>query len=260
MERRNMAGTASIRAKHEDGATGDILDGHAAVFNITQEIWEGFLERFDPGSFTQTIKEDDILGLYNHNNLFVLGRTGAGTLEVSEDKKGLRFVNDVPDTTFGRDLVVSVERKDVAGASIGFISVDEIWAKQDGAQLRTIQTAKLFDLGPTPSPAFPDTDVDARSMGLDASRMLVAANTPPEIRQALEQRLGFAQLEEQVGEELQASGQQLRTMMDELLQAHAAKLPDLVANRVAAVLEERRQEQLEAVARQIQHKVNTAIG
>ena len=62
-----------------DGDKPPVLEGYAAVFNketqIGGDMW-GWREQIAPGAFAQSIGEDDIRGLFNHNSDFVLGRNG----------------------------------------------------------------------------------------------------------------------------------------------------------------------------------------
>jgi HK97 family phage prohead protease len=97
------------------------LVGHAAIFNSPSQDLGGFTEIVKPGAFTRTLKTDrDPLALVQHMPQLVLGRRSAGTLKLTEDARGLAFEIDVPDTTTARDLLVSVERGDVRGASFAF--------------------------------------------------------------------------------------------------------------------------------------------
>jgi uncharacterized protein len=50
----------------------------------------------------------------------VLARTRSGTLRLAEDSKGLAFDLDVPNTSFGRDVLELAERGDIGGASFAF--------------------------------------------------------------------------------------------------------------------------------------------
>ena len=51
-----------------------VIAGHAAVFN--QEADLGFFrEKIMPGAFAQSIVDDDVRALFNHNPDFVLGRS-----------------------------------------------------------------------------------------------------------------------------------------------------------------------------------------
>jgi HK97 family phage prohead protease len=74
----------------------------------------------------------------------------------------------LPDTQIGRDLMVSVERGDVSGASFGFTipnpNVDQGWEELGGQSIRTIKRARLFDVGPVTFPAYGQTDVARRSL------------------------------------------------------------------------------------------------
>lgn len=50
----------------------------------------------------------------------VLGRTSAGTVSLRETNHGLEVEGDFPDTSYARDLVTLMERKDVTQMSFGF--------------------------------------------------------------------------------------------------------------------------------------------
>lgn len=152
-------------AKGEDGE--DYVEGHGAVFNSKSENLGGFREIIKPGAFDDVLK-DDVRALFNHDSNKILGRTKAGTLELSVDEKGLFYRYKSPNTSYARDLIESLNRGDVDQSSFGF-SVDRYgqdWAEdEDGNLTRTISKVKrLYDVSPVTFPAYPDTDVAKRSL------------------------------------------------------------------------------------------------
>jgi hypothetical protein len=142
--------------------------GHAAVFNQETDIGGWFREMILPGAFTESIGQDDVRALFNHNPDYIMGRNKSGTLTLTEDEKGLRVEIDPPDTQFARDLAVSIERGDISQMSFGFEieSSDDIeWQRgQKGMlDLRKIKRAKLWDVSPVTFPAYEGTDIAMRS-------------------------------------------------------------------------------------------------
>ena len=144
--------------------------GHAAVFDeLSEELW-GFREKIQAGAFSDAIKEDDVRALINHDPQFVLGRSSAGTLTMSEDDKGLRVVIDPHTTTFAADLMVSMQRGDIDQMSFGFQVVDERWETKDKENIRILEKVRLFDVSVVTFPAYPQTDVGLRmwqEVGID---------------------------------------------------------------------------------------------
>lgn len=157
-----------IRAEG-DGMT---FQGYAAVFNSDSEDLGGFRERIQPGAFTRTLKRDRNIRMFlNHNTDTLLATTGAGTLRLSEDEKGLAVSADLPDTTAGRDLATLLRRGDVNSMSFGFQVVKDEWA-QDDTQ-RTLREVRLFEVSPiTGWPAYPATTAAVRSLTDVAARLL----------------------------------------------------------------------------------------
>ncbi len=147
-----------------------VIEGHAAVFNTLSLPMFGFVESIRPGAFTDTISEDDVRALFNHDINIVLGRNMAKTLELSEDDKGLRYVITPPDTSAARDLVKSLERGDVSQSSFSFGTLDDKWTTVDGQEQREIIKAKLFDVGPVTFPQYPQADSGVASRGHDSAR------------------------------------------------------------------------------------------
>ena len=132
----------------DDSLDGKIV-GHASVFDSWSETLGGifpFKEIVRKGTFTETIKLDDIRALFNHDPNFVLGRNKAGTLELEEDEIGLRVVITPPDTSWANDLIKNLRRGDISQMSIGFIVLEDTWGTQDGIDIREIKKVQLFDL------------------------------------------------------------------------------------------------------------------
>lgn len=150
----------------DDSLDGKIV-GHASVFDSWSETLGGifpFKEIVRKGTFTETIKLDDIRALFNHDPNFVLGRNKAGTLELEEDEIGLRVVITPPDTSWANDLIKNLRRGDISQMSIGFIVLEDIWGTQDGIDIREIKKVQLFDVSIVTYPAYTQTDVGVRAM------------------------------------------------------------------------------------------------
>lgn len=80
-----------------------------------------FREQIAPGAFTRAIDEgQDVALLINHDPNLVLGRTSAGTAQLEQTERGLKVNADFPDTSYARDLVTLLERRDVSQMSFGF--------------------------------------------------------------------------------------------------------------------------------------------
>jgi len=156
-----------------------VIRGYAALFNSDSHDLGGFVERIAPGAFDEVMKRGtDVVGLYNHEQMFLLGRESAGTLRLSVDERGLRYEIDPPESR--ADVVESIERGDVRGSSFAFRvkGAGEKWSRmQDGRQLREITSFDgLFDVGPVMRPAYPATEsfVSRRALEM-ASRSVYSA-------------------------------------------------------------------------------------
>lgn len=153
------------------------LVGYAAVFDKASRDLGGFVEFVRPGAFKRSLAEGaDVIALVAHDTRMILGRTGAGTLSLSEDGKGLAFDVELPPTSAARDLLVSVERGDIAGASFAFTvpkGGDRWTFTKDGPAQRELLDVDLLDVTVTPMPAYTDTSVARRS--LDAARPSLSA-------------------------------------------------------------------------------------
>ncbi len=163
-------------------AKGSKVSGHAAVFNQLSEDLGGFREKISPGAFADSIKDGDIRALWNHDPNFVLGRTKAGTLSLSEDDIGLATQYDFPDTSIARDLLKSIERGDVDQQSFGFMVLPDgaKWRLEDGGLTRILTKVELFDVSPVTFPAYPQTDVGVRAeLRNIATEKLKELSVPP---------------------------------------------------------------------------------
>jgi len=162
------------------------LVGYAAVFNRESKDLGQFTESIRPGAFSRSLETpSDILALYDHDQRSVLGRVGAGTVDLNEDDHGLYFEIDLPPTTIGKDLGVLVERGDVHGASFAFTVPEggEQWRTVNGKPHRELLDVTLHEVTITSNPAYVDTEVSKRF-----SNRLVA----PLFSESLDERMRLA--------------------------------------------------------------------
>lgn len=142
------------------------VGGHAAVFNSESTDLGGFVEIIRPGAFAESLRRGrNIRALYHHNDLSLLGTTQAGTLRLREDDTGLAFEVDLPDTSYGNDVGVLVERGDIAGCSFGFRVAEggDRWEQRGNRLIRELVEVDLVEVTLTHDPAYADTTVAMRS-------------------------------------------------------------------------------------------------
>lgn len=149
------------------------IRGYAAVF-YDPEIpgteytpFEGFAERISATAFDRALREqDDVRALVNHDANLLLGRSASGTLALSTDRTGLRYVVDPPDTQVGRDVLTSIKRGDMTGSSFAFLVDQQVWREMpDGLIVREIESVRLFDVSPVTFPAYEASSTTVRTWG-----------------------------------------------------------------------------------------------
>lgn len=151
------------------------ISGYAVKWEMKSHAL-GFLKRFKEqftrGAFADSLTVDDQLALWSHDTTKVLGRTKNGTLRLFEDDVGLRFELDLPNSTLGNDAYETIKRGDVDGVSFGFRMIKQAWDENDTENIvRTISKAKLVEISPVAFPAYPDSQVSARSQDPYAQHM-----------------------------------------------------------------------------------------
>jgi hypothetical protein len=152
-----------LLADMEIRGSGRGLQGYAAVFDREARIGN-FVEVVRPSAFTKTLAENrDIIATADHDATKILGRTGAGTLRLATDSRGLHFeIEQVPDTTAGRDVLELVRSGNVGGCSFTFAvrSGGDVWE----SQRRSLIDLDLYEVAVISGvPAYSGTIVSARS-------------------------------------------------------------------------------------------------
>jgi len=161
-EKRSFPG--EVRALDAEGTM--TIEGYAAVFNQEEQLWEGRSEVLRPGAFKRSLDHGaDVRALFNHDPNMPLGRTKNKTLELEEDKKGLRYrVKINAEDPQAVAVYKRIKRGDVDQSSFSFeIDQERFEGRDDGGILRVIESVKLYDVSPCTFPAYGDTEAVART-------------------------------------------------------------------------------------------------
>lgn len=174
LEQRTTRGTVEFRAA-KPGKKMPGMQGYALKFKKRSQDLGGFYEDIAPTAVNKSLGDKlDVLARQHHRDEYLLGRTGAGTLALRKDDVGLIYdVAELPDTTFGRDLAVQLERGDIAHSSFAFHAMEDDWSTtEDGTPLRTLVSIRLVDVAPVVTPAYLDTSAAVRSLAAHLDRDL----------------------------------------------------------------------------------------
>lgn len=142
---------------------GRMVEGYASVFNSMSEDLGGFREIILPGAFSDVL-DNDVRALYNHDSNYLLARTTSGTLELKEDDKGLYYRFEMPNTSYGNDMLELFRRGDLSQSSFGFTVEKDSWRMENGQNIRYIEKVNsLFDVSPVVYPAYAAASSGLRS-------------------------------------------------------------------------------------------------
>lgn len=158
--------------KATEGSDTMTVEGYAVKFNERSLLLYGeFYEKVARGAFSKSLEENTIKGLWNHDTNLVLGSTKSGTLRLKEDDVGLHFELDLPNNETGRNALESINRGDVDGVSFGFYVRDNTWEylKDEDVYERILLDINLFEISPTPFPAYEGASEVAKRSMLDSS-------------------------------------------------------------------------------------------
>lgn len=188
IERRNTPAEFNIRFEGETNSDKMTFTGYAAVFNSPSEPLP-FTETITQGAFNRSLKSRNEVKMFmNHNMDFVLASTRSKTLKLTEDSKGLLAEARLPETTYGKDLSLLMQRGDVNSMSFGF-SVPmggDSWSN-DG-MTRELREIRLHEVSiVTGFPAYEATTANVRSIDILATRTKVNADALADAMIKLEQ-------------------------------------------------------------------------
>lgn len=181
-------------ADHEMRATRDDdgslrFEGYAAVFGRPSlplrfpDLNRGrpFVEIFESAAYTRSVNTDpDVTLRYQHNMLSLpLARTKAGTMRLEVREYGLHSSGTLADSEWGRSVHKALERRDIDGMSVRFMSVRDnakggefpIETLGDGSRMpvRRVYEARLGpEISFTDIPAYPDTTATVRMLADEA--------------------------------------------------------------------------------------------
>ena len=179
------------------------LVGYAAVFDRAADIY-GFKEFVRKGAFKKSINSnrEDILALYDHDFGRLLGRQSSGTLDLMEDKTGLRVAIDAPNTATGQEVTELIRRGDLKGMSFGFTVRKDTWTQDEKGNItREIHDVRLYEVSPVSMPAYTQTSIKLRDFfapDLDADTQALL-RTILKLQKGMELKEAELELLKQVG-------------------------------------------------------------
>ena len=187
MQERDMRQMRTISSEFKTREDGEEkrIEGYFAVFNSTYQIDEFMSESIAQGAFSDTLG-GDIRALIDHETMYVLGRSKAGTLELREDSHGLWgsiLIN--PNDQDAMNLYHRVQRGDVDQCSFGFNILAESEVREGMKVHWTIEKVQLFEVSVCTFPAYAETSVSARKADFEEAKKRQAEIYRVELREKL---------------------------------------------------------------------------
>ncbi|MDQ7095950.1 HK97 family phage prohead protease [Desulfosporosinus sp. PR] len=149
---------------------GNVIQGHAAVFGQTTNMYGCWNETIARGSFDNTDFTDVLFSINHDLSKIPLARSrnnnANSTLQLQVDDQGLstRAALDTENNSEAKALHSAVERGDINGMSFIFSVRNDEWTGLDtDMPSRTItDIAKVYEVSAVSFPAYTGTDISAR--------------------------------------------------------------------------------------------------
>lgn len=172
MEQRTSYCNGNLTTRNDDGTHEKFIEGYFSVAEQETELWPGVFEEISQGAFANSLRNNDIRCLFNHDTALVLGRMGNSTLELKEDSHGLwGRVKINPDDKQAQDIYARVQRGDISGCSFGFNPINEaVEEREDGTVKWRVLEADTLEVSVCTFPAYPQTEIQARQRAINENR------------------------------------------------------------------------------------------
>lgn len=132
---------------------GRVLRGVAVVYGDTAKLPFGE-ERIEPGA----LQFGDVILNAHHDRAAPLARTGGAGLEIADSAERLAFAATLPETRDADDVLTLVRTGVMRGASIEM----RVTAQRFDGGVRVIERAQLAAIGIVDTPAYPQSEIEAR--------------------------------------------------------------------------------------------------
>ncbi len=185
MEKETRAGNITEVRSNDDNDM--FIEGYALKFDTWSENLGGFKETISKRALQNT-DLSDVRCLVDHLPSQIIGRTTAGTLDLTVDDVGLKYRCKLPNTTFARDLYENMRVGNINQCSFGFMldekGDDMRFDENEGIYKRTLKSIReLTDVSVVTYPAYKDTDVQPALRSIENFKHEKRKN---EIRQRIE--------------------------------------------------------------------------
>lgn len=147
------------------------IEGYFIRFNEETELWPTFFEEIAPESVKNSLTNNDIRCLFNHDTGMVLGRSGNSTVELSADEKGLYGKVEVnQEDAEAMAVYARIKRGDINACSFGFIPIKEDYDfRDDGSTKVIVRDMDVFEVSVVTF-LYPQTEVAARSKDIETMK------------------------------------------------------------------------------------------
>lgn len=156
-------------ASPDAGGDGLSFSGYAAVFNspttIRDELGE-FSESIAPGAFADSLRERTPVLMFDHGRHPIVGQMPLGRITAArEDSHGLYIEARLTDNWLIQPVRDAIRERAVSGMSFRFQvpAGGDAWDERGPMPARTVNRARVSELGPVVFPAYAPTTANIRS-------------------------------------------------------------------------------------------------
>lgn len=138
-----------------------MVEGYAAMYDVYSKDLGNFIETIKPGAFNNT-DITETKALFNHDYNYPLASYSNNSLQIEFDEVGIKYRFEMPNTSYGDDLLELMKNGLIYQSSFAFTVNPEKtqWTKTDGKNVRNIyEIDTLYDVSIVTNPAYEDTSV-----------------------------------------------------------------------------------------------------
>lgn len=168
MNKRTSFLTSQFRTEEQEEKL--YLEGYFIRYGEETELFPGVYEEVDSRAVANSLANNDVRCLFNHESGIVLGRTGNQTLELRSDDKGLYGKVEINrNDPEAMAIYARIQRGDINACSFGFMPIkEEPVTRDDGTTKFILREIDLLEVSPVTFPAYPQTEVAARKKDIES--------------------------------------------------------------------------------------------